>query len=420
MSSDPEIISSQTDKPVTRFRVKKGNFDTPPLTNQNTVANPLVQIECFTGDTYTHDYATETEDRRPPLRPTAHASVIEPVFVEMFHTEGIRPYSAHQLIVRVPTRVGVGRSLVASLDFELLSEPEPVTYQWVVPFPERDETDEEPDPDEFCYLRYLLVSGDVEMLSSEIEFTELNVIDVSDDSVQGFPPRMKLWVGDDEAGAIELLLAEMMPEMEVTDGENEPEFVDSPSTAATPSDRDPDFSVEYYTGDTFTEDLPEDGEPPLRQTRFAPVLETVFAEMYQTEALLPSAGHLLIVRIDPGEESDWELKLRLPFANEDELELTYSKNRAVESQEGFFDHKFLFVCGHADEEESGETAGEITFDGIEVVDVGQTGGERLLSHVTFELGRLGSRELMLAEMMPEMEVGDALDVEQQEELHAGG
>ena len=89
---------------------------------------------------------------------------------------------------------------------------------------------DEDDYHDLYYIRLLLVVGDDERAAS-LEFKDTQIMDLTDDSPDGFPAYLKLWVSSDEESSKsrelrmeterDLILVETLPEREVEDNSSE-------------------------------------------------------------------------------------------------------------------------------------------------------------------------------------------------------
>lgn len=208
MSSEPK---------ATVLNAKKCSFDKPGL---NTAADRASTFAVFTGDVFAHEFELKEEEGYPPLRETEHAPVLEAVFAEMYHKHEVDPPPGYLLIVRIDPAHEEKMKRDPRVNFEF-------DFHYATDDPDKLEKktqkftfDFDPDKtlnDGLCYLQFLFTCGNAPRIG-ELDFKEIQLFDLSDDSALGFPDAVAIWPGTDKPpDAVTLQVIEMTPEMEVTD-----------------------------------------------------------------------------------------------------------------------------------------------------------------------------------------------------------
>ena len=190
----------------------------------------------------------------------------------------------------------------------------------------------------------------------------------------------------------------------------------------------PPKSVSVFTGDTYTHELDaeeKDEIPVLRATEHAPVLEGVFADLFREEGAVPPFCHVLICQASPEVDQPPELHLEFTFHDAtDELDKFEEKKQKFDfemdppsdSPDDLCYAVFLFVCGSPANIE--EIIEDKAFEGIHVIDVSDDSELGFPGSVTVWTGHVKSpataAELLMVAMMPEMEIADDLEDEDDE------
>jgi hypothetical protein len=176
------------------------------------------------------------------------------------------------------------------------------------------------------------------------------------------------------------------------------------------------LAVWFCTGETFSDLLigadaakyrEADQRPPIRQTRHIPVLEKRFAAFFSKDDP-PASAHQFIITVDSANEEEIELEMEVTLRDTNEtvtepFKLSEDFQRVKDSS--LYQLSMLFVFGF-DEAIDDVDYGELCL--VDVTD--ETAHGFVEKEVTFSCKalRLDKRAFRLVEVMPDLEITDAL------------
>ena len=171
----------------------------------------------------------------------------------------------------------------------------------------------------------------------------------------------------------------------------------------------------FCTGETFNDALigadeagyrDEEERPPVRNSRFIPVMEKWFAALFNAHDL-PASAHQFIISIDPGSEKNvrLELKFELEETGETITEVfTLADDFQRVKDSPVYQLRMLFVFGTVTEVE------DIDYGTLCLVDVTDETPHGFVSEVTFssDVIAIAQPTFRLIELLPDIEITDAM------------